>query len=589
MQKSPYAPSDRIGIGRSHFMAVPVLLVAIWMVSNRLPVLEIRGVFGAIADFSLWQWCVAAVATAISLFAIGGYDATAHRLLQTGISTSKARSAGLRAIAIAQLVGFGTVTAGLVRCRLLMGLSIGRIGALSAFVSLSFFAAWAVLTGIAVLLTDLPFPSGGALWGGGVLALSAPIMCWFWRDRLQGVGLRAFTTLLFWAFTDTVSASVVLWIFLPEGLPFGQVFAAYLLALGSGLLSNSPGGLGPFDLCLIVLLPEVEIASLLSAIFAYRLVYLVAPALISVPSLIWPAPVVTPPLQCVDAADVVNPCPEWGLHRQSAEILSDNARVTAHLARRTGSFLVGIGRPLNFGDPQLVSRTAAAEGRRVALYKLDSRGAVIVRRCGWSCLQVGTDAMIDLKDWTLDTPRRRQLRRKLKQAAKAGIEIRQSRPTDLPDMVAIAKHWKESHGKEWGFSMGLFEPEYLAHQRTFLALERGAPAAFISVHVHKNRWVLDIMRHGDDIPSGTMHALVVAAIIQAKSEGVTHMSLAAVPPAMPWLSRWLRPGLKQFKDAFVPRWEPLYICTAQRWHMPMALLSIARAVVYPVRYSPKQL
>jgi len=41
------------------------------------------------------------------------------------------------------------------------------------------------------------------------------------------------------------------------------------------------------------------------------------------------------------AAEVDFPYPEWGLHRQDAEIIMDEVGSLTHLVKRTGSFMVG--------------------------------------------------------------------------------------------------------------------------------------------------------------------------------------------------------------------------------------------------------
>ncbi|MEP1766912.1 MAG: phosphatidylglycerol lysyltransferase domain-containing protein [Sulfitobacter sp.] len=567
-------------MGRPQVWAVPLLILFAWLMINRLHPLsfDFQNAMGTFGNFSVRQWSAGVFFTGLSLLGIGGYDATAHRVLRTGVSTNKARKVGIRAIAVAQLAGFGTATAALVRCRLLRDLSIPKVGALSAFVSLSFFVVWAILAGAVVFVTGLPVANGHALWWGGALAVISPLLCWFFRDRLEGVGLKTLGILFFWALLDTLSAAVVLWVFLPSETPFGQMFAAYLLALGAGLISNSPGGLGAFDLCLFVLLPDVDVTSMLSAICAYRLVYLIAPALVFLPSVIWPAPKKENGFQVACAADLNFPCPEWGLHRQDAEIITDDSGLSAHLVKRTGSYLVGIGRALNFRSTGLIVAAASSEGRAAVLYKLGARDAAVVRRSGWVCLKIGANAVIDLKGWTLNTPLRRQLRRKLKQATKAGVTVREALSADLPSMTQISASWAKNHGKEWGFSMGVFDSDYLTGQRIFVAVDGQDPIAFVSFHANRQNWVLDLIRYGDAVPSGTIQTLVTKAIEQASSEGVVQLSLASVPQSKFKLTSRLRPGLTQFKTAFAPIWEPLYLCVPSHLHLPFAMASIGGAV-----------
>ncbi len=56
---------------------------------------------------------------------------------------------------------------------------------------------------------------------------------------------------------------------------------AVVIAIGAGLLSGAPGGIGAFELVLLALLPGAGEAALIAGILAWRLVYFVAPALIA--------------------------------------------------------------------------------------------------------------------------------------------------------------------------------------------------------------------------------------------------------------------------------------------------------------------
>ena len=99
------------------------------------------------------------------------------------------------------------------------------------------------------------------------------------------------------------------------------------------------------------------------------------------------------------------------------------------------------------------------------------------------------------------------------------------------------------------------------------------------------------MRHGPEAPDGTMHALVTAAIAAAGRRGVSRLSLAAVPEAAfgrnLTMDRALArhgcdgAGLLQFKAAFAPRWQPLYLAAPHRAALALAACEVARAIAHP--------
>ncbi len=168
----------------------------------------------------------------------------------------------------------------------------------------------------------------------------------------------------------------------------------------------------------------------------------------------------------------------------------------------------------------------------------------------------------------LSQPACAQLRRKLRRAARAGVTV--SLGTDLPvaEMAAVAADWTRLRGAERGFSMGRYDPAYVAGQHVYLARAGDRLAGFATFHVTPDEWALDLMRHGPDMPEGTMHALVAAALADAARLGVARLSLAGLPPrpdprrglaarlVARGLSRLSGPGLHQFKAAFAPAFVP---------------------------------
>ena len=79
--------------------------------------------------------------------------------------------------------------------------------------------------------------------------------------------LRLWLRLLVLAAVDVSFAALAFWVLLPEVFQpeFSLLLAAFILALGAGLLSGSPGGVGPFELCLVTLLPGVAEVELIAA------------------------------------------------------------------------------------------------------------------------------------------------------------------------------------------------------------------------------------------------------------------------------------------------------------------------------------
>ena len=573
----------------SKLLPVVGLAGCLYLLSDHLSGFDVSQLGLALGQLTVWQWSIACLLTGVSFAAVGQYDAVIHRVLGTGVAPGRARAAGVRAIALSQTVGFSSLSGGLVRLRCLPELDLWTVSRLSVLVSLSFLASWAVLAG------------GVVLWGHtgptALIILFLGLIGWrvarFRPDStLPGLSPAIGPALLLWTTIDTCAAALVLGVLLPpEMMPeFQTLFAAFLLSLGAGLLSQSPAGLGAFELSLLVLLPQIEQAPLLAAVLAYRAIYFLLPALIALIFLIKPATIPVPPgLQTVDGATRLRalaraPQADWLLVHQGAEVALGRDQSTGWLLRMTGRCLVALGRPLGRADLAELRDLAGRRGRAAVLYKTDARTAARARIHGWHAVKIAQDAVIRLPDWSLDQPRCRQLRRKLRSLTEAGIRIECAAAyLPLTDMAAIAGEWAARNGGEKGFSMGQFDPHLLTKQQVFLAFLDDRLVAFASFHVGRDNWVLDLMRSRTNAPCGTMHGLINAGILAASGAGMAQISLAAVP-LWPGLLAGLSSripgmtGLHQFKGSFGPAWQPLYLCSPTRIGLIVAAVSVTCAI-----------
>jgi phosphatidylglycerol lysyltransferase len=153
----------------------------------------------------------------------------------------------------------------------------------------------------------------------------------------------------------------------------------------------------------------------------------------------------------------------------------------------------------------------------------------------------------------------------------------------------VADAWAARRGGERGFSMGRFDPDYIAAQRVYAARQAGRIIAFVTFHDHGRAWVLDLMRSVENAPNGTMHALVAAAIADAAGQKCRALSLAALPSgprrdAFGIFAQRLVPadGLRQFKLSFAPRLAPRYLMAPTPSGLVLSGLDIIRRVHRPV-------
>ena len=136
-------------------------------------------------------------------------------------------------------------------------------------------------------------------------------------------------------------------------------------------------------------------------------------------------------------------------------------------------------------------------------------------------VRVADDAVIDLPGFSLDGSRHRQLRRKLRHAEQAEVTVMPC--GDILPLTALAQveaAWQADHGPAAGTTLGRFEPGYLAHQAVYTAWCGPRVVAFASFHRAKREWCLDLMRSCSDMPDGTMHSLIHAALTDASVDAV---------------------------------------------------------------------
>jgi phosphatidylglycerol lysyltransferase len=397
------------------------------------------------------------------------------------------------------------------------------------------------------------------------------------------------------AVVDCGAAALVFWCLWAGHAGVG-LLPIFLLAYGAGLLSGTPGGVGAFELTLLALLPGQAEAPLLAAALAYRGVYFVVPAMLAAGVvLLGPRPVRRDDVVAAVPGSVA--FPEAGLMRQGV-FQPLVAGGTLFAAARTAHALVALREPLAGGGGKaeiaaLIAR-AAREARSGVLYKAPPRLALAAREAGLAVLPLAREAWVHPSLFALESPACAALRRKLRKAAQAGV-LAQCEAPQMAELARITADWVRERGGEMGFSMGRFAPGYLSSQRVYVARIDARPVGFATFHATASGWALDLLRPHPDAPDGTAHCLIAAAIADATRASVPRVSLAAVPnPAfadgkglLARLTRWhpdaqaAALGLYQFKSAFAPQWERLYLVAPNWPAMALAGWEIRRAILHP--------
>ena len=290
------------------------------------------------------------------------------------------------------------------------------------------------------------------------------------------------------------------------------------------------------------------------------------------------------------------PSSEAQLIRQGAlTLLCDPGPVW--LSGRLNHTRVGMGPVLAGGGvaalPTL-ERMAQVEGRLPMAYKIDARLAVLARARGYAVVRMAREAVLNPQSFTQAGGDKARLRRKLAHARKAGVVVMPVAGLDPVEADAVVTDWTAVHGRERGFSMGRWQADYVAGQRVIAARSAaGVLLAFVTFHAGAQDWTLDLVRFRPGTPDGTTYAMILCALDLARAEGVTRLSLAAVPepgfglpgPLGRGLARLMarRTGLGQFKAAFAPQWQDCYAAAPSRLGLVLGGVEVALAVLRPAK------
>lgn len=241
---------------------------------------------------------------------------------------------------------------------------------------------------------------------------------------------------------------------------------------------------------------------------------------------------------------------------------------------------------------------------RLLLYEVSGGLLDLAIGMGLEIVKFGEEAIVDLPDFDLETPRLRNARRSARTLEKRGLAFRivpaGAVPVIIDDMQIVSDAWLAAKdGREKRFSLGRFDRDYIAQFDTAIIQLDGRIVAFANLWLtpNRNEASVDLMRHTDDAPAGTMDFLFVQLILWAKARGFAQFSLGMAPlsgiedrrlaPAWARIAAFAFRhgerlygfrGLRAYKDKFAPRWEPRYVAGPHGVGLLLALRDVSRLI-----------
>ncbi len=232
-------------------------------------------------------------------------------------------------------------------------------------------------------------------------------------------------------------------------------------------------------------------------------------------------------------------------------------------------------------------------GWTCAFYQVEDPS--VYRQLGFRLVQIGSEALVNVASFSLSGRRRADVRHAVTRCAREGVTLRfLPGPRALDEigeeMSQLSGTWlRAGKGREISFGLGtlatLHDPEITAG----LAIDAdGDLLAFVSwLPVPRRQgWTLDLMRRRPDAVPGVMEALIAASIEQAKTAGITDLSLGLAPVTvnalspLPWFRR--ARSLRHFKAKFATSWEERHLAVPATAALPEVLVALLRVHLPPM-------
>ncbi len=241
---------------------------------------------------------------------------------------------------------------------------------------------------------------------------------------------------------------------------------------------------------------------------------------------------------------------------------------------------------------------------RIVFYQVGESSLRFYADAGLSVLKIGEEAVVSLPDFTLKGSARAKLRQAVARAERDGASFRVALPPHdeklMNSLGEISDQWLvDKNAAEKRFSVGRFDPAYLASQPIALVEVGGDIVAFANIWASNpdGEFSIDLMRHTTGSPDGVMDYLFVSLIQWGRAQGFASFNLGMAPlsglTSHPLAPTWQRlgaaifrhgeyfynfEGLRRYKEKFHPEWRPRYIATPPGLALPHMLLDVTKLI-----------
>ncbi len=290
---SSWKPLLSLGIG-------VVVLVLVWVaISHLIGEVNYDDVVDTLHATPLSAIAAAIGFTVLSFLSLSIYDYSALQYLKKRVPYPLVALTSFCAYAVGNTAGFGPLTGGAIRFRFYgrMGFEPADVAKVVAFITVAFGLGLAGVTALGLVFdpADVAEPIGlpPFVIAGIGAAILAALGALFLASALgrRRIGFRGIAVELpsprimaaqfIGTLLDVTTSAAVLWVLLPQtDLGFPAFVAIYAVAIGLGVASHVPAGVGVFEAVIVAVVGRTaSIDEVLSALFLYRLIYYALPLL----------------------------------------------------------------------------------------------------------------------------------------------------------------------------------------------------------------------------------------------------------------------------------------------------------------------
>ncbi|MGA2193190.1 MAG: bifunctional lysylphosphatidylglycerol flippase/synthetase MprF [Nitrospirota bacterium] len=285
------------------FIGAALFIAALFVLHHALKKYNYHDIIRHVKHLPPENLALAVVLTILSYLVLTGYDTFSVRYFRHPINYFKSAFASFIGYAFSHNIGVAIISGGGVRYRLYSswGLSALDIAKIIVFNGITFWSGFCALGAVVFLSSPLPLPpslhiplKGAAPLG--IVCLSAVLgymmLCTFRRRPFSVMGIEfpvpplplGLLQIVISSLDWTIAGSVVyVLVTATVAIDFRLFLGIFLFAQIAGLISQVPGGLGVFEMVMLVMLaPFGPPSDILGALLAYRGIYFLMPLIAAI-------------------------------------------------------------------------------------------------------------------------------------------------------------------------------------------------------------------------------------------------------------------------------------------------------------------